>query len=121
MTSSMDADPLIADIDYLTIGGLSTRQHYGIVDAGADGSDPSGQHVGPVKQPTRGRVMTTKTEDPIRDAAEQVANSLSQRGYAFVEEDMIEPLTATLRAFLQTAGIPLNTASTPNPASPSAS
>ena len=65
--------------------------------------------------------MIAPTEDPIRDAAEQVANSLSQRGYAFVEEDMIEPLTATLRAFLQTAGIPLNTVGVPNPASPSTS
>ncbi|MEU4424184.1 hypothetical protein AB0F81_26455 [Actinoplanes sp. NPDC024001] len=53
-------------------------------------------------------LMGTASDDLLHEVAEQVADSLSQRGYAFVEDDKIEALTATLQAFLQTAGIPLN-------------
>ncbi|KHD75997.1 hypothetical protein MB27_19075 [Actinoplanes utahensis] len=60
-------------------------------------------------------MMIAQTDDPIRDVAEQVADSLSHRGYAFVEDDKVEPLAATLRAFLQAAGIPLNVAGEAEP------
>ncbi|MFD1364283.1 hypothetical protein [Actinoplanes sichuanensis] len=59
--------------------------------------------------------MIAHTDDPIRDVAEQVADNLSHRGYAFVEDDKVESLAATLRAFLQAAGIPLNAAGETEP------
>ncbi|GGN93944.1 hypothetical protein GCM10010112_82790 [Actinoplanes lobatus] len=38
--------------------------------------------------------------------AERVADTLAGHGYAFVEEDRIDALAATLQAFLVTAGLP---------------
>ena len=52
--------------------------------------------------------MTNSNEDPVRLVAEQVADGLWQGGYAFLEDHNLEPLAATLRAFLATAGIPIN-------------
>ncbi|GAA3351408.1 hypothetical protein GCM10020358_80990 [Amorphoplanes nipponensis] len=46
--------------------------------------------------------------DVLRHLAEQVADCLADRGYAFVEEDRIEGLAATLGSFLASAGIPIN-------------
>ncbi|MEV6341869.1 hypothetical protein [Actinoplanes sp. NPDC051851] len=49
--------------------------------------------------------MTTSDEDPVWRIAVQVADCFSQGGYAFVEDDMIDSLAATLRTFLERAGI----------------
>ncbi|GAA1618728.1 hypothetical protein GCM10009828_053590 [Actinoplanes couchii] len=45
--------------------------------------------------------------DPLHRVAEQVAGVLSYGGYAYVEDEHVEALSATLRAFLKTAGIPV--------------
>ncbi|MBG0568164.1 hypothetical protein [Actinoplanes aureus] len=52
--------------------------------------------------------MIDGSEVSIRAIADLVADCLSERGYAFVEEDKIDALAATLEAFLLTAGIPTN-------------
>jgi hypothetical protein len=44
----------------------------------------------------------------LRQIAEQVADCFADSGYAFVEEDKIEGLAATLGSFLCSAGIPVN-------------
>jgi len=59
---------------------------------------------------------TLPTSDPTsaddRDAlwhiADQVADCFADSGYAFVEEDKIDGLAATLGSFLTVAGIPVN-------------
>lgn len=45
--------------------------------------------------------------DPLRHIAEQVADCFADSGYAFVEEDRIDGLAATLGSFLTVAGIPV--------------
>jgi hypothetical protein len=52
--------------------------------------------------------MGAQHSDPLRHVAEQVADCLSARGYAFVEDDNLDTLAATLRSFLTAAGIPVN-------------
>lgn len=47
-------------------------------------------------------------EDPIYRIAAQVADCLSARGYAFVEDDKLETLAAVLRTFLTVTGTPVN-------------
>ncbi|WP_412748807.1 hypothetical protein [Krasilnikovia sp. M28-CT-15] len=49
--------------------------------------------------------MDVENKDPLMDIAEQVADWLADRGYAFVEDDKLPALADTLRAFLRTAGI----------------
>ncbi|SDT35161.1 hypothetical protein [Actinoplanes derwentensis] len=56
--------------------------------------------------------MTLKNSDMLRRTAEQVANCLAESGYAFVEEDKIDGLAATLETYLNVAGIPVNTGGT---------
>jgi len=51
--------------------------------------------------------MTADVAHPLREIAVRVANCLSERGYAFVEDDEIDTLADALHAFLTTAGIPL--------------
>jgi hypothetical protein len=64
--------------------------------------------------------MTTQVRDPLTRIAEQVADSISACGYAFVEDDKIDGLAAVLRSFLTVAGIPVNTASGDALATPTA-
>ncbi|MEU4557192.1 hypothetical protein AB0F72_02300 [Actinoplanes sp. NPDC023936] len=52
--------------------------------------------------------MADTDRDPLRDAAQRVADCWSQGGYAFVEDDRIDGLATTLRAFLHVAAIPMN-------------
>lgn len=47
-------------------------------------------------------------DDPLYRIAAQVADCLSDRGYAFVEDDKVETLAAVLRTFLTVTGIPVN-------------
>ncbi|WP_328467263.1 hypothetical protein OHA21_48530 [Actinoplanes sp. NBC_00393] len=47
--------------------------------------------------------------------AELVADRLAETGYAFVEDDQIERLTATLRTFVTAAGIAVNGAANETP------
>ena len=49
--------------------------------------------------------MSVSVEDPIKEIAGQVADCLSQHGYAFVEDDKIDALAAALQAFLLAAGV----------------
>jgi hypothetical protein len=44
--------------------------------------------------------------DPMLIIADSVTDSLSQCGYAFVEDDKVEALADTLKSFLKAAGIP---------------
>ena len=48
------------------------------------------------------------TVDPLRQIAEQVADCFSADGYAFIEADKLEYLTAALRAFLIATDIPVD-------------
>jgi hypothetical protein len=50
----------------------------------------------------------TGDDGPLRLIAEQVADYFTYSGFAFVEEDKIDGLAATLGSFLTVAGIPLN-------------
>jgi len=52
--------------------------------------------------------MKTKHEDPLLLGARRVADSLAERGYAFIEDDQLEGLAAVLRSFLTAAGISVN-------------
>lgn len=52
--------------------------------------------------------MSVKDCDPLHRIAEQVADYFTYSGYAFVEEDKIDGLAATLGSFLTVAGIPIN-------------
>lgn len=52
--------------------------------------------------------MVTMHADPLRLIAGQVADCFANSGYAFVEEDKIDGLAATLGSFLTAAGIPVN-------------
>jgi hypothetical protein len=52
--------------------------------------------------------MSTQNGDPLWRVAEQVADCLSERGYAFVDDDKLESLAAALRSFLTATGIPVN-------------
>ena len=52
--------------------------------------------------------MSAKGCDQLRHIAEQVAYCFAASGYAFVEDDKIEELTALLGSFLTVAGIPAN-------------
>ena len=45
------------------------------------------------------------SSDPMLTIADSVTDSLSQCGYAFVEDDKVEALADTLKSFLKTAGI----------------
>lgn len=53
--------------------------------------------------------------DVLRLTAELVADRLAETGYAFVEDDQIERLTATLRTFVTAAGIAVNGAANETP------
>ncbi|WP_221328551.1 hypothetical protein [Actinoplanes sp. L3-i22] len=44
----------------------------------------------------------------LKEMAGAVADLMADRGFAFVENDRVEALAATLRAFLSTAGLPIN-------------
>jgi len=46
--------------------------------------------------------------DSLWHIAEQVADCFAYSGYAFVEDDKIDGLAATLGSFLTVAGIPVN-------------
>jgi hypothetical protein len=61
--------------------------------------------------------MSTQNSDPLWQIAEQVAYCFSERGYAFVEDDMLETLTDVLRSFLTASGIPVHIADTTSPVS----
>ncbi|MFC7273798.1 hypothetical protein ACFQS1_07400 [Paractinoplanes rhizophilus] len=53
--------------------------------------------------------MITQADDALMWIAERVADCFSKSGYAFVEDDKVGPLAATLRTFLTVEGIPVNT------------
>jgi hypothetical protein len=60
--------------------------------------------------------VSVLSNDPMVDIADTVAYCFSQRGYAFIEDDEIDALAETLRAFLRTAGIAIsNTEGTIHP------
>jgi hypothetical protein len=48
----------------------------------------------------------TQNFDVLRHVAERVADCIADTGYAYVEDDNIEGLVATLGSFLTVAGIP---------------
>ena len=52
--------------------------------------------------------MIAQVDDPLLWIAGRVADCFSKYGYAFVEDDKVETLAATLRTFLTEAGIPVN-------------
>lgn len=58
-------------------------------------------------------MSTHNDHETLRHIAEQVADCFSACGYAFVEDDKLEALAATLQSFLAVVGIPVNAA---NPA-----
>jgi hypothetical protein len=58
--------------------------------------------------PLTPNVMSADDHDVLRHIAEQVADRFADSGYAFVEEDKIDGLAATLGSFLSLAGIPVN-------------
>jgi hypothetical protein len=53
-------------------------------------------------------VLSTQNGDTLWRAAEQVADCLAERGYAFVEDDQLDTLAAALRSFLTETGVPVN-------------
>ena len=57
--------------------------------------------------------MIAQVDDPLVRIAERVADCFSKSGYAFVEDDKVEPLAAALRTFLIVEGIPVNTINEP--------
>jgi hypothetical protein len=61
--------------------------------------------------------MCADDHDALLHIAEQVADCFAGAGagYAFVEEDQIEGLAATLASFLAVAGIRVNSAGTGDP------
>jgi hypothetical protein len=54
--------------------------------------------------------LAPSADGPLRHIAEQVAGCFAASGYAFIEEDRIDALTATLGSFLEVTGIPVNAA-----------
>ncbi|MBB2940621.1 hypothetical protein FB565_000325 [Actinoplanes lutulentus] len=62
--------------------------------------------------------MSEPDQDTLRQTAEQIADLWSHRGYAFVEDDQLDGLATTLRAFLCVARIPFNDAETADLATP---
>lgn len=54
--------------------------------------------------------MTTPNDDPLRRIAGLVADCFMETGYAFIEDDKIDGLAATLKSFLTVAEIPVHTA-----------
>ena len=52
--------------------------------------------------------MSTDDHDALRRIAERVADCIADTGYAFVEDDKVEGLAATLGSFLTVAGIPVH-------------
>ena len=54
--------------------------------------------------------MSIPKNDPIWLIAERVADSISDTGYAFIEDDKIDGLAATLQSFLLVARIPVHAA-----------
>jgi len=46
--------------------------------------------------------------DPMHRIAHQVADCLSESGYAFIEDDKLEALAAALTSFLNEADVPIN-------------
>jgi len=52
--------------------------------------------------------MSIQNGDPLWRVAERVADCLSERGYAFVEDDKLESLAAALRSFLTATGVPVS-------------
>ena len=56
--------------------------------------------------------MMAPQADPMMAVAEAVSDLIGDIGFAFVEDDHLQALADTLRAFLQTAGIPTDDART---------
>jgi|tagenome__1003787_1003787.scaffolds.fasta_scaffold20036812_2 hypothetical protein len=54
--------------------------------------------------------MTALHADPMMDVASAVSALFGDTGYAFVEDDQLDALADTLKAFLKTAGIPTDDA-----------
>ena len=54
--------------------------------------------------------MGTPNNDPLRHIAELVADCFMESGYAFIEDDKIDGLTAVLQSFLTVADIPVHAA-----------
>jgi len=78
--------------------------------------DPSQDAHVSVPPPTA-KMTSTDGHGTLRHIADQVADCFADSGYAFVEEDKIDGLMATLGSFLTVAGIPVS----PSDASDSAS
>lgn len=53
-------------------------------------------------------MSSVQSYEPMRRITQQVADCFSEDGYAFVEDDKLEALTAVLTSFLEDAGIPVN-------------
>jgi hypothetical protein len=49
--------------------------------------------------------MSHPASDPLRCAAEQMADCISGRGFAFIEDDKIDALASMLESFLLAANI----------------
>ena len=70
-------------------------------------------------RPTPGRkqcpdaVTVDPVGDPLWHVAERAADALSERGYAFVEDDKLGALVAALRSFLTASGLPVNAGENP--------
>ena len=54
--------------------------------------------------------MAPRTDDVLLEIAAQVADCISQRGYAFIEDDDLDALAETLRSFLDNADIQVHPA-----------
>jgi glyoxylate utilization-related uncharacterized protein len=55
-------------------------------------------------------IMNVVNGDPLLVIADRVTYCLSECGYAFIEDDKVDALADTLKAFLKAAGIPINEA-----------
>ena len=52
--------------------------------------------------------MAAEIDEPLIRLAERVADCFAERGYAYIEDDHIEMLAASLQTVLAAAGIPAN-------------
>jgi hypothetical protein len=51
---------------------------------------------------------SAQSNDPMQSITQHVADCFSEDGYAFIEDDKLEALSAALTAFLTDARIPVN-------------
>jgi hypothetical protein len=73
----------------------------------------TGNNDPPAATPAQPKGQTMMT---VEEMAEALADVMCDHGFAFVENDKLPALTATLHAFLVTAGLPINPPELPCPA-----